>query len=218
MRPVRFIVLALAVTALFGFTLCEKKVKVDGKLNRVYIYPDCDDTATYIKQRYQANHTVEYLYVNSILQYRRIIDKAGYWIINEYTYDSLGRHEVHTLDTLWESLPDRSFRINDTMSLNITYYNDGGYHIATYGYNRRNECAHPDSFAQTIVFDSAYAGKMEGRLQIICDTNSIEDAFSGDELVKIVHRERQRGKWYIYNADGWKKDSTVYNPVKPTTP
>lgn len=167
-----------------------------------------------MKQRYQANHIVEYLYINSVLQYRRILDKAGYWIVNEYTYDANGKHEVHTIDTLRQELPERTFAINDSMSLNISYYNDGGYHICTYGYNRANECAHPDSFAQTIVFDSAYAGKMEGRLQIICDTNAVEDAMTGEEQLKIVHRERQNGKWYIYNAEGWKKDSTVYKPIK----
>lgn len=187
---------------------------VDGRLNRIYIYPDCDDTSTYLKQRYNAYHIVEYLYINSRLRYRRILDKATPWIVNEYSYDADGKHETHKTDTLRTTLPDKTLTINDSMSLNIEYYDDGGYHICSYGYNRKHECLHPDVFASTIVFDSAYTGKMEGRLRVICDTNSVTDAFTDQELVKIVHRERQTGKWYHYNAEGRKTDSTTYDPLK----
>ncbi len=208
----RYIFFIALIAICSSFNLCEKKVFTDGRLNRVYIYPDCDDTSCYLKQRYNANHIVEYLYVHSRLQYRRILDKTDVWIMNEYTYDANGQHEKHILDTLRGAIPDISFTINDSCSLNIEYYGDGGYHICTFGYNRKNECQHSRELASTIVFDSAYAGKMEGKLQIICDTNSVTDAYSGDELVKIVHRERQTGKWYHYNNQGWKTDSTIYKP------
>ncbi len=209
----RYIFFIALVAICSSFNLCEKKVFVDGRLNRVYIYPDCNDTSCYLKQRYNANHIVEYLYINSRLQYRRILDKTDVWIMNEFTYDADGKHEAHKIDTLRNGIPDKSFAINDTCSLNIEYYGDGGYHICSFGYNRKNECQHVDELASTIVFDSAYTGKMEGKLQIICDTNSVIDAFSGEELVKIVHRERQTGKWYHYDAKGWKVDSTIYKPA-----
>ncbi len=197
-----------------GFNLCEKKVKVDGKVNRIYIYPDCDDTSCYLKQRFQANHVVEYLYINSRLQYKRILDKTESWIVNEYTYDANGKHEIHINDTFATNIPDKIFTINDSCTLNIEYYNDGGYHICTYGYNRKKECLHPDAYASTIVFERAYAGKMMGQLQVICDTNSVTDAFTNEELVKIVHRERQTGLWHTYNANDFIIDSTTYNPLK----
>ena len=196
-----------------SFNICEKKVKTDGKVTRMYIYPDCDDTSCYLKQRYQANHIVEYLYINSTLQYKRILDKGDRWIANEYTYDANGKHEMHTSDTFF-TIPDKTLAIRDSTSLNIEYYGDGAYHICTYGYNRKKECMHPEVFASTIVFDSLYLGKMMGHLQIMCDTNSVTDAYTNEELVKIVHRERQTGLWYSYNSDDAKKDSTVYEPVK----
>lgn len=197
-----------------SFNICDKKVKADGKVTRVYIYPECDDTSTYIKQRFQANHVVEYLYINSLLQYKRILDKADVWVANEYVYDVAGKHEVHTSDTFATAIPDKCFAINDSCALNIEYYSDGGYHICTYGYNRKRECQHPDAYAGTIVFERAYVGKMAGGLRIICDTNSITDAYSNEELVKIVHRERQSGLWHTYNADDHLVDSTVYDPLK----
>ena len=207
-----FIVIGLALLC-SSFTICEKKVKSEGKINRIYIYPDCDDTSTYLKQRYQANHVVEYLYINSKLQYRRILDKADYWVVNEYTYDN-GRKEVHRNDTFRSPIPDKTFTINDSSVLNIEYFNDGGYRICTYGYNRKSECLHPNVFASTIVFDSTYKGKMMGNLQIMCDTNTVTDAFSSEELMKIVHRERQTGLWRKYDFDNVKTDSMVYDPLK----
>lgn len=208
----RYLIVIVIVTLCCGFNLCEKKVRVDGRLNRIYIYPDCNDTSCYLKQRYQANHVVEYLYINSTLRYKRILDKTEPWIANEYIYDSTGKHEVHNTDTLRTGIPDKLFSINDSCSLNIEYYNDGGYHICTFGFDRRHECLHPDILASTIVFDSAYAGKMEGKLQILCDTNTITDAFSEEEVLKIVHRERQTGLWYIYNGEDHKTDSIAYKP------
>ena len=180
---------------------------------RVYIYPDCEDTSCYLKQRYQANHVVEYLYVNSKLQYRRILDKADPWIVNEYTYEN-GKKEVHRNDTFQAFIPDKTFNINDSFSLSLSYFNDGGYRICTYGYNRKNECLHPGALASTIVFDSIYQGKMEGQLRVICDTNTVTDAFSNEELMKIVHHERQTGLWRKYNFDNIKTDSLVYDPLK----
>ena len=182
-------------------------------MNRIYIYPDCNDTSCYLKQRYQANHVVEYLYVNSKLQYRRILDKVDGWIVNEYTYDN-GRKEVHKNDTFLSAIPDKTFLINDSSVLNVSYFNDGGYRICTFGYNRKNECLHPDFYASTIVFDSTYAGKMEGNLRIICDTNTVTDGYSNEEVMKIVHRERQTGLWRRYDFDNTKIDSVVYDPLK----
>ena len=196
-----------------GFNICERKVKVDGKVSRVYIYPDCDDTGTYVKQRYQANHIVEYFYLHSSLKYKRILDRAGKWIANELSFDSLGR-EVRHSDTLAGDLPDKGFDINDSCALNIEYYADGGYHICTYGYNRHNECKHQDTYASTIVFDSLYKSKLIGHMQIICDSNSVTDAFTNEEFVKIVHRERQAGMWYTVREDNMVIDSTRYEDDK----
>jgi hypothetical protein len=193
-----------------SFNICEKKAKVDGKISRVYIYPDCDDTSTYLKQRYQANHIVEYLYVNSKLQYKRILDKAGPWIVNEFSYGKPGG-ETHRTDTFAGTVPDKSFGINDSCSLNIEYFGDGGYHICTYGYDRHHECAHQADYASSIVFDSLYKSKMVGSLQIICDSNSLTDAFTNEEFVKIVHRERQVGMWYSVREDNMRIDSTKYD-------
>lgn len=203
-----YIAFALAFLC-FGFTICDKKVKTDGRVSRIYIYPDCNDTSTYLKQRYQAFHIVEYVYINSRLRYRRILDKAGRWVLNSYTYE--GKKELHTIDTLAGDIPDHSYAINDTCALNVEYYADGACRICTYGYNRANECRHTDSFASSIVFDSLYRGKMTGNLRIICDTNEVIDAYSNEELVKIVHRERQTGLWRIYDSNDMKKDSVVYN-------
>ncbi len=207
--------LPIIVLALFcsSFNICEKKVVVNGTVNRIYIYPDCNDTSCYLKQRYQANHIVEYLYINSKLKYRRIIDKAGAWIVNEYLYNK-AKGEEHRNDTFVNGIPDNCFAINDSCSLNIEYFGDGGYHICTYGYNRALECIHAGTFASTIVFDSMYKSKMEGSLQIICDTNSVTDAFTNEEVVKIVHRERQTGIWRSYNFSNYKTDSTLYSPLK----
>ena len=210
----KYFFIVFLVVLCSSFNLCEKKVKIDGKVSRVYIYPDCDDTSTYLKQRFQANHVVEYLYINSRLQYKRILDKTESWIVNEYSYDAYGKHEVHINDTFKANIPDKIFTINDSCSLNIEYYNDGGYHICTYGYNRKRECQHPDVYASTIVFERAYIGKMMGHLQVICDTNSVTDAFTNEELVKIVHRERQSGLWHTYNANDYIIDSTTYDPMR----
>jgi hypothetical protein len=42
----------------------------------------------------------------------------------------------------------------------------------------------------------------------------VTDAFTNEELVKIVHRERQTGLWHTYNANDFIIDSTTYNPLK----
>ena len=196
-----------------SFNICEKKIKTDGKASRIYIYPDCADTSTYLKQRYQANHTVEYLYIHSTLKFKRILDKNGVWIINEFTYTK-EHGEIQKTNSIAGAVPDKSFAINDSCSLNIEYFADGGYHICTYGYNRANECLHKDSYASTIVFDSLYKGKMMGSLQVICDSNSVTDAATNEEFVKIVHRERQTGKWLTYNFDDYIIDSTRFEPGK----
>ncbi|MBC7553999.1 MAG: hypothetical protein H7257_08470 [Taibaiella sp.] len=205
----------IAVIALMcfccGFNICEKKIKADGKVTRIYIYPDCNDTACYLKQRYQANHIVEYLYINSKLRYKRILDKAAPWIVNEFAYGPEAA-ERQKQDTIYGNIPDRGFDINDTCSLNIEYFADGGYHICTYGYNRANECRHPEAHASTIVFDTLYKTKMMGNLQIICDTNSVTDALTNEELIKIVHRERQTGRWLTYNFEDYIIDSATYKP------
>ena len=211
MRKYLFVILGVTLFC-SGFNICEKKVNVDGKLNRIYIYPDCRDTSTYVKQRYQANHIVEYLYIHSKLRYKRILDKAGYWIVNEFTYDK--NKETQLADTFSSDIPDKSFDINDSCSLNIEYFGDGGYRICTYGFNRHNECKHQETFASTIVFDSLYKSKNIGSLQIICDSNTVTDAFSNEEFVKIVHRERQTGKWYTVRLDNMVIDSTYFDTNK----
>lgn len=205
-----FIIAGIGIVLLFcGFNICEKKVWTNGKIARVYIYPDCDDTGTYLKQRYNANHIVEYLYIHSRLRYKRILDKAGVWVVNEYTY-SKKNDEVYRIDSFPDMIPDKSFDINDSCSLNIEYFADGGYHICTYGFNRNQECRHQQICASTIVFDTVYKSKRMGSLQIICDSNAVTDAFTNDEFVKIVHRERQTGMWYTVRDDGMRMDSIFY--------
>lgn len=211
MRKYLFVIVGVTFLC-SGFNICEKKVNIDGKLNRIYIYPDCDDTSTYVKQRYQANHIVEYLYIHSKLQYKRILDKSGNWIVNEFTYEK--NKEIQHADTFAGNIPDKSFDINDTCSLNIEYFGDGGYRICTYGFNRQNECKHQETLASTIVFDSLYKSKNVGHMQIICDSNTVTDAFSNEDFVKIVHRERQVGKWYTVRLDNMVTDSIVYEIEK----
>ena len=206
----KYILLIVVVLFCSAFNICEKKIITDGVISRIYIYPDCEDTSCYLKQRYQANHVVEYLYINSHLTYKRIMDKANGWIVNEYSYDS-GR-ENHKLLNYPGLIPDASYPINDTCSLNIEYFADGAYHICTFGFNRANECKHTGTYSSTIVFDTLYKSKMEGHLQIICDTNSVTDAFTNEELVKIVHRERQTGTWRTYDLKNYKTDSAFYDP------
>ncbi len=205
------IIVAIALLCC-GFNICERKVVTDGKISRVYIYPDCNDTGTYLKQRYQANHVVEYLYIHSRLQYKRILDKAGNWIVNEFNY---GQHkEAQRTDTFAGPIPDKCFDINDSCALNIEYFADGGYRVCTYGYNRHFECSHQETLATTIVYDSLYKSKTVGHLQIVCDSNTVTDAFSNEEFVKIVHRERQAGKWYTVRLDGMVTDSSFFDAEK----
>ncbi len=206
-----FIIIAVTLLCC-GFNICERKVLTDGKIARVYIYPDCNDTSTYLKQRYQANHIVEYLYIHSRLEYKRILDKAGSWIVNDCNY-KLNAATTHT-DTFAGQIPDKSFDINDSCSLNIEYFADGGYRVCTYGHNRHFECKHQETLATTIVYDTLYRSKTVGHLQIICDSNTVTDAFSNEEFVKIVHRERQTGKWYTVRLDGMVTDSSVYDTDK----
>ncbi len=209
----KYLVIIALACCCSGFNICETKVLQNGIATRIYIYPDCNDTSCYLKLRYQANHVVEYLYIGSQLRFKRILDKAGPWIANEYTYEK-GKGETHRVDTMQGALPDECLAINDTCALNIEYYGDGGIHICTYGYNRALECQHTESYASTIVFDSLYKGKMQGSLQIICDTNTVTDAFTNEDVVKIVHRERQKGMWHTYAADNRITDSTYYDPLK----
>jgi hypothetical protein len=207
--PAKYLFAIFVVIGCSAFSICERKVMVDGKMNRIYIYPDRSDTSTYLKQRFQPNHVVEYLYVNSKLRYKRILDRTIYWVVNEYINPGQ-RNEQHITDTFRLGIPEKVFDINDSCALNVEYFNDGGYHICTYGYNRANECAHSQVYASTVVFDSLYAAKMMGALQVICDTNTVTDALTSEEYYKIVHRERQRGKWYTFDLNEYKKDSTVY--------
>ncbi len=183
----------------------------DKTVSREYIYPDCTDTSTYIKQRYSAFHVAEYFFVHSKLMRKRVLDKNGYWVLNETIYNSKGKGITHT-DTIRGDLPDVVYDVNDSMAVNVAYYQDGGLHICTYGFNRANECKHTDILAATIVFDSLYKSKMEGPLQIICDSNTITDAFTNEELIKVIHRERQTGMWRTYNIYGGKTDSAIYKP------
>jgi hypothetical protein len=142
---------------------------------------------------------------------KRILDRGDFWIINEYFYDDKNR-EHHKCDSVTGLLPDVAFAINDSMALNVEYFQDGGFHICTYGFNRANECKHADILAATIVFDTLYRTKMEGSLQIICDSNTITDAFTNEEMIKVVHRERQVGMWRTYNLNNYKIDSAIYKP------
>lgn len=209
----RFGILIGVILLCCAFNICEKKVKTDGKVSRIYIYPDCNDTGTYLKQRYQAFHIVEYLYVHSKLKYKRIMDRNEVWIVNEFWYNEKNK-ETAKLDTFPGSPPDMSFDINDSCALSIEYFTDGGYHICTYGFNRQNECLHQDTHASSIVFDSLYKSKTIGDLQTICDSNSITDVLTNEDFVKIVHRERQVGKWYTVRDDGMRIDSVVYDVDK----
>ncbi len=206
----KYLLVIALVFVCSSFNICERKVITDGTISRVYIYPDCGDTSCYLKQRYQANHVVEYLYINSELRYKRILDKTSSWIANVYTFTK--DSSQHRVDTIAGNLPDYSFAINDSCSLNVEYFADGAYHICTYGYNRANECRHTDSYSSTIVFDSLYKSKMMGSLQIICDTNSVTDAYTNEEFVKIVHRERQIGMWRTFDLKNYKTDSAYYDP------
>lgn len=201
-----FIVLWVALVA---GKLCEQKVKQGGKVSRVYIYPDCDDTSTYIKQRYQPNHIAEYFYVNSTLLYRKVADKTDKWIVN--TFDYTNRKVIRTVDTVDGDLKDAVYSYNDSQQIGVMYHPDGAYKYCATSYNRSFECKHSGSVTDGIIFTQGYNSKSVGNILVLCDTVEVEDVATGNIVLKVLHKERKTGFWYTYDSLGYKRDSIFYN-------
>jgi hypothetical protein len=185
---------------------------VGNGVKAVVVYPNCADTACYLKQKYQPNHVVEYLYKNSRLRYKRIMDKTDAWIINEYVYNDKGK-AVHVTDTAADVLPEYAYSINDTMQLQLRYRQDGGIALCSYNYRRNKECEHNLEPMWAVLYDSAYQRKTLGTMMVLCDSNYVTDAQTNEEFLKIVHREGMQGKWIRYDLRNYKLDSTIHNDL-----
>lgn len=206
---VKYLLLGLAL--LLTSFMCERKMSKQGKVATVFIYPDCNDTSCYLKQKYEPFHIVDYLYIDSKLRSKRIIDRSqNSWVVNDFGYP-VDAKRWHRIDTFTNDLPDNCYLVNDSCGLKVQYYADGGIKVCSYGFDRSSECRHSGSLVPAIIFDSLYHFKSCGQVRVICDSDYVTDAFTNQDFLKIVHRERQTGVWRRYNKEGVKLDSLVYD-------
>ncbi len=216
----KYIVFASVLVLCCSFTICDKLEEQKDKTWKLYIYPFCEDTTTYvvrdcrIKPAYKErdyvkrspwkNHPIEYIYMEhffisgvekqiSTYSYR----KEGGKLITRYTdenkYDG-GRSMYVSNTRMCEA---KSYTFSDSLHLGVDYFKNGA--IKSYRMENWNT-----GDAVAMEWDSLYQYKWQGKYKSGGVVDTLQSFDGGTETIKIIihSSEKKDGTWIKYNRKG----------------
>ena len=221
----KYIVALLALILCCSFTICDKlKIKYHGISSTLYIYPDCDDSTTFIQQEYYVSEATKERKVPSkiwTIEKESVSINECFCIHNQTVYDSyihLGQdtfYSENTHNNCWvktssvEPPFSREVRLNDSSKMRIQYFRNGRIWSCEFGVLDRT-----GHIYECIEWDTSYESKWKGFLKDVRgSTDSIEyeypDGESGYKIV-VSHPSVKTGTWKKYNSADVLIDSMVY--------
>jgi len=226
----RYLFLIATIILACSFTICDKIVKKDSGWE-MYVYPDCSDSTTYLKQVYHERDP--YKEKNKIGEWIR---RVGEYSIDEnfHLHDTLLSYSNHVFghdDTflnqnvfyghgVWESFQVRfdKFRwiTTEKYDIDVAYYDNGTFkkiNIVTYPKNEHRQIA-------SMEWDESHDTKWQGSRKAVFndrqDSVISEDESTGQVNTLIISHDSdvKNGWWKKYNTKNEVLDSIYYPDPK----
>ncbi len=226
----RYLLLIAIIIVARSFTICDKIVKKDSGWE-MYVYPDCQDSTTYLKQVYDARDPY------------REKNKKGEWIRYAGEYDiveqfylhdtllSSSSHFFHHDDTflnqnvfyghdVWESFQVRfdKFRwiTTEKYDIDVAYYDNGTFKKINIVTHPKNEHRRIASIEWDQPNDTKWIGSRKAVFNDRQDSVFIEEELTGENVTKIISHDSdiKNGWWKKYNTMNEVLDSIYYPDPK----